>query len=246
MSPRNEAIQRLSKTSGSWGWKGPKRGELHAGMYEDMYEKAMKRVNDELDFGPMEKWTPDQDAIWEDTMSEVRRDLVDTPFADQFSKSRHQSIRDRADDDTENLIYDFRRLQEADVPREWTGKIVAALGDNASFGITAKPISNAMRNMTDRQRELYLQVIPGVIRKERNLFSEYPDTRKGNTLAGQPTRNGNTWSEQLSMAVSDTGAVISDLEAMTPDQLSTFFNLLPTWKMSIDRLVKTAKTLYRR
>jgi len=140
MSVKREGLERIAKgvakVADDWGWKGGKEGEVTGTMYvQNPMDPSNLMARLEKDF-----------------------DLYDKGSADL-------------------LMRWFSDLESADVPREWTGKIAKKLWEagalrvrgiadnfiddgNSGFLNSFKHISDAMRPMTNEQRETFLNLLP--------------------------------------------------------------------------------------
>jgi hypothetical protein len=132
MSTRKDAIGRLAST---WGWKGGKPGEVTGTQY----------MND-LNVKP------------EDLVPRLEQDFY--LGTDDIASAGGADL----------LMQWFADMERAGIPREWTGKIAkklwnskTALADipfdesNTGLRSTFQELSDAMRPMTDEQRELFVQ-----------------------------------------------------------------------------------------
>lgn len=156
-----EAVRKIaerSKKVDDWGWKGGKPGEITG----QEFESALRSHRDA--FGNVIPSKKNAD-----------RKLVERAFLQTEDMTRG---------DVRSLMGDFADLEKADVPREWTGKIMRAIGrplwevaddmGNQLLGSTtpsgrplivmsrniAEGVSNSMRPMTNDQRETFLALLP--------------------------------------------------------------------------------------
>lgn len=148
-----KALDDMAGAVGDWGWKGGKPGEITGGEF-------------------LKAWVP---------ASESERRNLYRRVADQFRKSSNPLLRSIADD-TDDWEYripgkmrDFVSLESAGIPRAYTGKVLLTLQKmNRSPEHFARArsrprktenfaqlISEALRPMTDSQRETYLALFPG-------------------------------------------------------------------------------------
>jgi hypothetical protein len=157
---KSAAPKAAAKTADDWGWKGGKPGEITGSEYEN----ARRSLTD----------------LFGNTTKTNRAKLykLNQKLLDQVSGS---GLENRF---MHSLAGDFADLEQAGVPREWTGKVVKAVGrplwevadtsgasllgkttQNARTPIVfssdiARGISDAMRSMTNSQRETFLSLLP--------------------------------------------------------------------------------------
>lgn len=191
MSAKREGLERLVKgvaeVADDWGWKGGKPGEITGNQFVDfvkensppirgasideMYEDAVRMAEMDASLG-------DSDS-YESFMDTVRQ------VKNQLSKSKHKALvpYQASDSLTANDVARmtaFKQLEDLDVPRKWTGKIVAAVeeapvdldrllpnvreemfGTNDDYiGEVLKNVVDYMRPMTDAQRQTFLNLLP--------------------------------------------------------------------------------------
>ena len=157
-----------------WGWKGGKPGEITGGQYMDLYRKAQKETDAAT--SKMElKGMP------EDELSDYYYDFLDKRMRDtnrdvmqQFSNNPRTAGIAQNDWNIVDIMHDFSKLEKADIPREFTGKLLLALYQkNIPQGFRSREdllqaISNAMRGMyvkgdpdlTKQYRETFLSILP--------------------------------------------------------------------------------------
>jgi hypothetical protein len=174
MSIRREAVERLARGVANavddWGWKGGKPGELTGRMYDELWVALRRGRTDAL--SPESKaWLGDKPYRSSRRFSE--NDLYDVATA-QLRKSK--VLADRAENfTTDDVMDDFRILEDHDIPREWTGKIAKALPPmrewkrlpaffqdqpDFNFDVAAGELSDLMRSMTNDQRRAFLALLP--------------------------------------------------------------------------------------
>lgn len=190
MSARDEAIGRLAKATkeaaGDWGWRGGKPGEITGNEFVDFVKENAPYVRgasiDEtyanaVRMAELDNALGDYDS-YESFMDTVRQ------VKNQLSKSKHKALvpYQTSDSLTENdvaVMTAFKQLEDLDVPRKWTGKIVAAIEEAPAdldrllpnvqeemfltnddyIGEVLKNVANYMRPMTEDQRGAFLQLL---------------------------------------------------------------------------------------
>ena len=151
MSAREDAIKGLAKVADDWGWKGGKQGEITGGELVRKLQAKEHSTGEMLDF--------------------YRR----------LAKSKQENIKTALNNlntsygpfgASELMAYDFDTLEKAGIPREWTGKVLNALGGqiprsnvlgvefDAGGRMLAKQVSDLMRPMTNDQRQTFLNLLP--------------------------------------------------------------------------------------
>lgn len=162
MSARDDAIEKLAKVADDWGWKGGKPGEV-TGTNVVMQMSLPKSPSRDQKLAQLTYRMYEQ---LEKTKNPVIRDEVMRIWE---SYGMNAAARDFAKK--------FYTLEKADIPREWTGKVLAALDNsldksgleynrllgykyNRSADGLAKGISDLMRPMTNDQREAFLNLLP--------------------------------------------------------------------------------------
>jgi hypothetical protein len=151
MNAKKEGLERIvkgvAKVVDDWGWKGGKPGEIDAFKYFDF----TKRVN-EPNFGGM-------------TAEEVSS--IDNQVKKQMTKLT--GFEDLSDDEIDLIMDSLSVLQKYDVPRKYTGKLYKVLlkdQDNDFNEVNqivepaVKKLAPLMRELTDEQRETFLNLLP--------------------------------------------------------------------------------------
>jgi hypothetical protein len=160
MSAREEAIGRLAKVADDWGWKGGKPGELTGGEYQkrldDLYQLYSR--NDGFERGFYNRWRREEDLL---------RDKMDAIIDDQVAKSKNFNLKKIVyQTGIEKFTMDMKELENAGIPREWTGKVWPAIQGQLQRKydfvppILAQQVSDLMRPMTNEQRETFLNLLP--------------------------------------------------------------------------------------
>lgn len=153
-----DAGEKVAEKADDWGWKGGKEGEITG----QQFENALKVHRD--NYGNVIPSYKDAD-----------RKVIQRAYTQTEKMGRG---------DVRSLMGDFADLEQADVPREWTGRIMKAVGrplwevaddvGNQLLGSTtpsglarivmsrhiAEAISDAMRPMTNVQRETFVALLP--------------------------------------------------------------------------------------
>lgn len=206
-----------AKTVDDWGWKGGKPGEITGGKYVKKEDEAFVNSNKEVrsNFPDLEdNYSAKQEKIeelYDKAMSSVNNKVQKQLLSGGIiTENYYPSFR--------GIMKEFNALEEADIPREWTGKVLKALKnssvrmhntvlyDRGGAG-NAVELSNFMRGLTNPEREVFLTVIP-----------------KTNSLE---------------KAIN----VFPSILPLTKSQRETFLALLPEWYGSFDELAEAAKLL---
>jgi hypothetical protein len=164
---RLEALKKMVPKADDWGWKGGKMNEITGNQYihispyyeEGTHSLARRQLHTAAKEG------------------KLLNDVLSMPTkADTYQRSIQ-------DDEVSRVMSDFALLENADIPREWTGKIVSAFGGrvprNGAEGvdrligdipvgmgttsyrdIVATKVSDIMRPMTNDQRETFIALLP--------------------------------------------------------------------------------------
>lgn len=187
MSARDDAIEALAKglksIADDWGWKGGKPGEVTGGELRNLvteYNTPSMEIHPYYIPKIKEKALKMAEQIENSSNPEVR---------DMFERSLRMSfgvgpagympsqipthIKVSAVD---SLAQVFKELEDADIPREWTGRVVSVMNRIPStvypphiyrMHASGKPrayiaqlLSDAMRPMTNDQREAFLNLLP--------------------------------------------------------------------------------------
>jgi hypothetical protein len=159
-----------------WGWKGGKPGEVTGNKFMPVYAKAFEdasiedaRMAEEIG-GPIDTWFESAKKILDKRLNPMLNRVykqVDRSNNPYFKNSDF-TANDYyiSDDDLINLMADFKLLEDADIPREWTGKVLPAIRSRSqqAYGnispVFAKQVSDAMRPLTNDQREEFLALLP--------------------------------------------------------------------------------------
>lgn len=162
---RIAAIESLAKRApepvDAWGWKGGKPGELTGGDYMNELERASDAAYRRSGYSPGDSYDGETEYndIVDDLMYPTRSMAME-----QFAKSKNPYFSNLADNPSysEKLMQELSMLEAADIPREWTGRVLAAIGKNPT--LTAwehgQAISDAMRGLTKAQREDFIRLLP--------------------------------------------------------------------------------------
>jgi hypothetical protein len=180
MSAKKEAVERLAqgvaRVADDWGWRGGKPGEMTGIGIQDAFVSgsdriALKQARKQLERHALERPNSEIAKNW-------------STLNDMFSYT------DYIDEPTANLMGDFRRLEQAGVPREWTGRVLESLyrfgsgrvnspglnlrriGDTRVVGDAFGPVgfsgiakvadvvSDLMRPMSNAERDVFLTMLP--------------------------------------------------------------------------------------
>lgn len=156
-----QAVQRVAddvvEAADDWGWKGGKPGEVTAGSLKYDYP-------DLIALGKQLSQNPEK-PLAKIAMSETVEGGVKRPRQEWEIGA--------------SVIDELKALEEADVPREWTGKVAAAAynmlkgrdnqramrllenpRDFYAYKQLPERLSRAMRPMTNDQRETFLALLP--------------------------------------------------------------------------------------
>lgn len=140
MSARDDAIKALAKVADDWGWKGGKKGEITGTALWD---------------NPRE--------LYKDFLNQIKTDK-DLAVLVPFEPSSNYLVRHAADTAFE-IANGFRAMEQAGLPRTYTGKLYKSLLQRTK---QASPIdvydawvaANSMKTMTNEQRTTFLQLLP--------------------------------------------------------------------------------------
>jgi len=142
MSARDDAIKALAKVADDWGWKGGKPGEITGGEFFQRLLSAQNSPNNVKKYNSMQ--------------AAYRRGLR------QLRKNRFL-VTDEVE--VEHFMKQFKELEDAGVPRRFTGKIVRAVDMRGDYigevpELSGANLSKIMSPMTDAQRETFLSLLP--------------------------------------------------------------------------------------
>jgi hypothetical protein len=160
MNAKREAIQNLAKVADDWGWKGGKPGELTGGQYQkrldDVYQKYRTPGEDYAE--SIDRWFAAEESA---------RAEMDHIIERQVDRSKNLNLRKAAwEAGIEKFTMDMKELENAGVPREWTGKVWPAIQSQLQNKydfippILAQQVSDLMRPMTNEQRQTFVNLLP--------------------------------------------------------------------------------------
>lgn len=181
-----EALARIAKSGDDWGWKGGKPGEITGNQFVDFVKENSPYVRgssvNEM-YSDAERAAEMDNAVGDSESYESFMDTV-RKVKNQLSKSKHKvlvpyQVSDSLTANDVARMTAFKQLEDLDVPRKWTGKIVAAIeeapadpnrllpnlrekvfGTNDDYiGEILKNVVNYMRPMTEDQRGAFLQLL---------------------------------------------------------------------------------------
>lgn len=156
-----EGLERLVKKADDWGWKGGKPGEITGGEYSRLVSRLQKEAHERAKAEHPASVLEMSNALFR---NEYRPVMMAAKR--QLQKSKDKSIAESVffPEDVDSRMKMFEGLEMADVPREWTGKVLGALlrskFANQRIGAVAPEISNLMRPMTNDQRQAFLNLLP--------------------------------------------------------------------------------------
>jgi hypothetical protein len=145
----------VARVADDWGWKGGKPGEVTGGMYVGELNDAFKRLSKGNVNNP--RWLEAETAIYE---------KYDPKIIAQIENSSNVALKNAFDDDIDAFMEQMKTLEEADFPREWTGRAYPALRSQLQRPydrippILAKQVSDIMRPLTKDQRETFVALLP--------------------------------------------------------------------------------------
>lgn len=142
MSARDDAIKALAKVADDWGWKGGKKGELTGGEFFQRLSSAQNSPNNVKKYNSMQ-------AAYRRGYRQLREW---NPWVEDEVAVEH-------------YMKQFKELEDAGVPRRFTGKIVQAVEGRGDYigevpELSGANLSRLMSPMTDAQRETFLQLLP--------------------------------------------------------------------------------------
>lgn len=162
IAPKKQAVARMAdevvEKADDWGWKGGKPGEFTGTEFRKIQED----------------YSPQGERVYNDTVEKLVDKFENLPAKSSTYatyarlKSRYapfHGIRSAARQAAAELQETYGRLEKANVPREYTGKLANAILQRTS-GITsvdnavAKKLSTALEGMTNDQRETFLSLLP--------------------------------------------------------------------------------------
>lgn len=162
MTAREEAIGRLAKAAQgaaeNWRWNRGEPGEITGTTWRDTRNLAYNRMFNR-------RTRAEKHHEYHKTMSPLLK-----AAQKQFRKSSMPEVREAAKNfyKTENALVVFSNLEQAGVPREWTGKVFQAVAkrrkkefidaDMLLLHDDAKAISNAMRELNNNERSVFLDL----------------------------------------------------------------------------------------
>jgi hypothetical protein len=177
-----DAVRRMADdvvdVADDWGWKGGKPGELTGGEYaskrvkvspgrygvDELDEDVGDIVYNILDKRNISETDPNYWNLWDDVYEDLQ------PLSDKTTMRAYRQLSRSMPDmetaaDVDTAMLTFKALEDADVPRKWTGKVYRAV--QGSEGLSSLPpemyageVSNAMRPLTNDQRETFLSLLP--------------------------------------------------------------------------------------
>jgi len=206
-----DAGEKVAEKADDWGWKGGKPGEVTAGQLKDL------RARGDLELADIEL---------RDHVDRFSRKYPDSPLVKQMKSGSGTRWID-------NTLFEVRlfedvmsAVEQADVPRKWTGLVAAALPKSAIAGPGGKrrinrnrikDFADLMRPMTNDQREFTGSAFR-ILNTQRSGPGELDVKRIGAALRS-------TWRQ------------------LTNDQREAFLALLPEWTESLDDLVAAVRTI---
>ncbi len=147
------------EAAGDWGWKGGKPGELTGGEYHRRLDNLYDSY-DQSDQIDRARWRTAEDKLRDELNFEIENQLA------QSSSNIDSILFNRLDGDIDKFTTDMRELERAGIPREWTGKVWPAIQGQLQYPndyvppVIAQQVSDAMRPMTNDQREEFLALLP--------------------------------------------------------------------------------------
>lgn len=204
------AAERIAAKADDWGWKGGKPGEITAAKYWKERE-AIKKMGDTA-------------------AAEVRLTALDDKVRKQFAKSKSPYISGKKyswveSQGPEYMMGLFNELENANVPRKWTGKLVSSMLETDPPHLLPTYLAKPMETMSDSARKLYVELYPRISK----YFKE--DDWAGN------------WDDWYENIVDTTADVARNVDSMPAGQRETFMSLLPEWTESLEDLVFAVKEL---
>jgi hypothetical protein len=190
MGPRIDALNEMVKKAGSkaadvvddWGWKGGKPGEITGNILQSRIDEVRNRIPSSRYLGVFKHNAKDLDAV-ANQLENSKNAQVRDYFNEQVrigvltGGTKAQNKRSAA----RYMAEDFRTLEAADIPREWTGKAHGAFNrlrrSNPTEGLLqnywedlskessparyiARLLSDTLRPMTNDQRQTFLDLLP--------------------------------------------------------------------------------------
>lgn len=134
------AVKKATKAVDDWGWKGGKPGEVTGSMF-----KSTDLRND-------------TDRVWTRASEQIRK---------ATKSGKLPESNQTPDVNVKKTMSGFAELEEADIPREWTARVLKSVnkrrnpaGGQLLVPYTPNAISKAMRPLTNEQRETFVSLYP--------------------------------------------------------------------------------------
>jgi hypothetical protein len=172
---RMEALQKMlpkAAKADDWGWKGGKPGELTGGEYtqalDSVESEALRETKKHFNI-------PEDVKDYNPYGGEKQRRFYETKRINAMDSYVREADRQLSNlypsgldtDETTLAMMSFDSLEKAGIPREWTGRVYKALGEDTHpvdildrAEDSAQAISDNMRQLTNDQRETFLSLLP--------------------------------------------------------------------------------------
>jgi hypothetical protein len=163
-----KAAKKVATSVDDWGWKGGKPGEVSA-------TEALARPEGYSTLARKAQSVEERKAV-DAPLNKAKRQLEkyskknpESPIAKEYTDMKSRVSRTAATRTT--LRYHFLPLEQADMPRKWTGKVANTLQSMSPerkvyvFGTystdnVASAVSKAMRPLTNEQRDTFVKLLP--------------------------------------------------------------------------------------
>ena len=190
-----KAVKAVEDKADDWGWKGGKPGELTGTAYSKVSHNLSDAMNPNTASGKLsikakkqldklaerKPGNPIAEAYGKEVQryTEAKPTIGRNPFVDEKGVSMA----------TSSVMRDFHHLEKADVPREYTGKIMSAfggrlpkyhkvvarlMGDDPTDTfydpqVIADAVSSSMRGLNKEQRDTFLTLLSDEVKSSNGM-----------------------------------------------------------------------------
>lgn len=158
MSPKTEAIRKLSESADDWGWKGGKPGEITGTRLMSELGEARRLADRGQMFGqsyPSQQYIRNYQTLYNQLLSKENSAIA----------KRAQQISDEFGTQAAAVDFasNFAALESAGIPRKYTGKLMEALVaskfSNQRIRQFAPELSKVLRPLSDDQRMTFIRLL---------------------------------------------------------------------------------------
>jgi hypothetical protein len=160
---KKKAVERMAqgvaRVADDWGWRGGKPKEITGTEYHKQLDDLYYRYNHG---NPVDR---DRWAVAEDRL----RDNLDVQIENQISRSKNSKLKKAffsSNASIDKFATDMKELEQAGVPREWTGRLWPALQEQLQepydmiSPTIARQVSAVMRSMSNNERDVFVTMLP--------------------------------------------------------------------------------------